>query len=133
LAIHPDAMARYRSLSEYLGREVVAGIRPGDFEDSRVAAASSNGNTLDAEVDVVEALGAESFVHFTIDVPPVITPDIEELLADTEAEPASLGDSSRFTARVSADVVVEDGDRITLAADTSKVHLFDPATGDRLT
>jgi multiple sugar transport system ATP-binding protein len=133
LAIHPDAMARYRSLSEYLGREVVAGIRPGDFEDSRVAAASSNGNTLDAEVDVVEALGAESFVHFTIDVPPVITPDIEELLADTEAEPASLGDSSRFTARVSADVVVEDGDRITLAVDTSKVHLFDPATGDRLT
>jgi multiple sugar transport system ATP-binding protein len=133
LALHPSALARYRGLSEYMGREVVAGIRPGDFEDSRVASASSKGNTLDVEVDVVEALGAESFVHFTLDVPPVITPDIEELLADTEAEPASLGDSSRFTARVSADVAVEDGDRITLTVDTAKVHLFDPATGDRLT
>jgi multiple sugar transport system ATP-binding protein len=133
LTVHPAALEKYRHLDRYVGRDLVMGIRPGDFEDSRVARVVTPGMTMDVDVEVVEHLGAESFIHFPVPVPPVITPDIEELLADSDTDPSELGDISRFTARVSADVAVEVGDRITLAVDCSKLHFFDADTGDRVT
>ena len=71
-------------------------------------------------------------MHFAIDSPPVITPDIEELLADAGTDPASLGDETRFTARVSADVPVPDNSEIDLIVDTSKLHFFDAETSDKI-
>jgi multiple sugar transport system ATP-binding protein len=77
-------------------------------------------------------LGSETYVHFAVAQPPVVTPDIEELLADTGSTPESLGDETTFTARISSDVPVRLGDRIDLVVDIAKVHFFDPATGNRV-
>ena len=77
-------------------------------------------------------LGYETFVHFEIEAPPVVTPDIEELLADTGADVSSLGDTTKFTARVTSDVPVSLGQELTVTVDTTKLHFFDPATGLRV-
>ena len=132
LQVPPSAKERYRKLADYAGKELIVGMRPGDFEDSRMARSAESGSTMDADIEVVEVLGSESFVYFTVPVPPVVTPDIEELLADTDADASVLGDTSRFTARISSDVQVKPGDRVSLAFDTSKFHFFDPDSGDRV-
>ena len=84
------------------------------------------------KTDVNELLGSESYVHFGLDEAPVITPDIEELLADTGTDPETLGHETRFTARVSPDVPVPDGSEIELLIDTSKLHFFDLDTSDKI-
>lgn len=63
---------------------------------------------------------------------PVVTPDIEELLADTGRDVESLGDKTNFIARIDPDVSVSHGDQIELVVDTSKLHFFDKGTGDRI-
>jgi multiple sugar transport system ATP-binding protein len=124
------ALDRHQGVEAYMGREIVIGIRPGDFEDERIAGSGSG--TIHANVDVVEVLGSETFVHFDVGVRPVVTPDIEELLADTGADASSLGSTTKFSARVSSDVVIETGHTASLVIDGSKFHFFDPDSGDRI-
>jgi multiple sugar transport system ATP-binding protein len=87
---------------------------------------------MQAQVEVTEMLGADTYIHFTMNRPPVVTPDIEELLADTGRDASSLGDTTNFIARVSPDIRVNRGDTVELVVDTAKLHFFDPATGERI-
>jgi multiple sugar transport system ATP-binding protein len=125
------ALDRHPGIEQYMGKQVVVGIRPGDFEDERIAGPTPD-QTIEAKVDVTEVLGSETFVHFNQATPPVITPDIEELLADTGADASSLGDETRFAARVSSDVTIRPGDTARLVIDSGKFHFFDVDSGDRI-
>jgi multiple sugar transport system ATP-binding protein len=87
---------------------------------------------MEANVDVTEMLGSETFIHFNQATPPVVTPDIEELLADSGADASSLGNETKFSARVSSDVTVRPGDRARLVIDSGKFHFFDVDSGDRI-
>ena len=71
-------------------------------------------------------------MHYFLPLRPVITPDVEELLADTGADASSLGDQTKFQSRVSSDVSVHPGDDIEVVVDTAKMHFFDPASGNRI-
>jgi multiple sugar transport system ATP-binding protein len=77
-------------------------------------------------------LGADTYIHFSVNRHPVVTPDIEELLADTGRDASSLGDVTNFIARVSPDIRINRGDKVALTVDCSKLHFFDPATGERI-
>ena len=133
LRVDPKALQRSPGLAAYSGKEVIVGIRPGDFEHAAVARDAGPRSTIEADVEVIEVLGPESYVHFPVNVPPVITPDIEDLLADTGVDKETLlDDMSMFTARISPDVTVHAPERVTLVVDTSKLHFFDPSTGDRV-
>ena len=112
--------------------QIVVGMRPGSFEDSRAVDTQAADRTIRVKTDVNELLGSESYVHFVLDTPPVITPDIEELLADSGTDPESLGNESKLTARVSADVSVPDGSEVDLVIDTTKLHFFDVETSDKI-
>ena len=114
-----------------MGQELVVGIRPHSLE-AAVVAGPDDKRTIRAEVEATEMLGAETFVHFSGKRPPVITPDIEELLADTGQTVSSLGDTSKFVARVSPDTRVRRGESIDLIVDTAKLHFFDSSSGDRI-
>jgi multiple sugar transport system ATP-binding protein len=76
---------------------VVLGIRPESFED--VAFADPSLPQIDVVVNVLEELGSDSYVVFSIDAPRV---DTEELRETLEGEDASLlaGDQAVFHARV---------------------------------
>ena len=131
LRIDRKAIDDHPGLENHTGKELVIGLRPNCFE--AVADASSGEHkTMQAQVEVTEMLGADTYIHFTVDRPPVVTPDIEELLADAGRDASSLGDTTNFIARVSPDVDIARGDTVELVVDTSKLHFFDPATGVRI-
>ena len=118
-------------LENRMNEELVVGIRPNSLEAAAVTGPDAE-RTIRAEVEATEMLGAETFVHFSGKRPPVITPDIEELLADTGQDASSLGNTTAFVARVSPDVRVKRGESIDLIVDTAKLHFFDKDTGDRI-
>jgi len=125
------ALVAHPGLGEYFGKKIVVGIRPGAFENARIADPSPN-ETIRVTSDVNEHLGSESYVHFQLDSPPVVTPDIEELLADSGQNADSLGETTSFTARVSSDVDVPDGSTVDLVVDTAKLHFFDLETSAKI-
>ncbi|MCE2529361.1 MAG: sn-glycerol-3-phosphate ABC transporter ATP-binding protein UgpC [Acidimicrobiia bacterium] len=120
----PDGVAQ-RS-----GREIVVGVRPEAFEIG--SAAGAGGSAMTVTSSLVEQLGSEAYVHFAVPVRPVVTADIEALLAEEGTDAAALGDETKFTARVNPDHAPRVGQSTELVVDTTKLHYFDPETGDTL-
>ena len=131
LKVDPRALESHPGIENRMGEELVVGIRPNSLEAASVKGPDPD-RTLTAKVEVTEMLGAETYVHFTVNRPPVVTPDIEELLADTGQDASSLGDTTNFIARVSPDARVSRADDIALIVDTAKLHFFDPKSGLRV-
>jgi len=131
LVVDQTAKDRHPGLADWVGKDIVMGIRPGNFEATEVTGPAPD-RTITAKVTVAEILGSETYVHFELEIPPVVTPDIEELLADTGADVSSLGSTTKFTARVSPDVPVSLGQEISVTIDSAKMHFFDPTTGMRI-
>ncbi len=131
LTVDQAALDRHPGAENYMGKEIVIGLRPNDMEAAAVAGADPE-RAMSAKVEVTEMLGADTYIHFTVDRPPVVTPDIEELLADTGRDASSLGAVTNFIARVSPDVRIRRGETVALVVDCAKLHFFDPATGSRI-
>jgi multiple sugar transport system ATP-binding protein len=116
-------------------REVVLGIRPTSFV---VADARSDPSwpRIAAEVDVVEQLGAESNLLFTVDAPPVLTDAVRQAIGGESGsdEGRLLADDrrARFTARISGRPPGWAGERVELAIDPAQLHLFDAREGEAL-
>jgi multiple sugar transport system ATP-binding protein len=111
-------------------RRVILGIRPTDFDHGETADAELPRVTVQPEV--VEDLGSESHLIFTIDAPRV---SAEAVRAATEAESDDEGklfaDDQRavFTARLDARRAVGTGAPVEVAVDNRRFHYFDPASG----
>ncbi|MFZ0342716.1 MAG: sn-glycerol-3-phosphate ABC transporter ATP-binding protein UgpC [Gaiellaceae bacterium] len=108
---------------------VVVGIRPEAFEDGAFADPSLP--RLDATIEVVEELGADTHVLFSVAEPRL---EVSEVRAATGDEDAMLGavEGSLFTARVDPETSARPGAPLRLAIDASRFHYFDPGTGLRL-
>jgi multiple sugar transport system ATP-binding protein len=138
LAVPEDVFRLRPALARYVGRTVVLGIRPDDFEDASLVHGAPEEARLSVEVDLRETLGREAYLHFAIDAPPVLTEDVRELAADTDqaaVEALERGASARvtrFVALVSAKTPATEGGRAELAVDTSLLHFFDRETGDSI-
>ncbi len=120
-------------LSNHAGEEVVVGIRPEAFElVSAVQGTADERRTLEADVELVEQLGSEAFLHFTKALPPVVTPDIRELLEDEGSDPSILGSETKMVARVNPDFAPRNPDKVKLVVDTTKLHFFSKDDGDAI-
>ncbi|WP_299052435.1 sn-glycerol-3-phosphate ABC transporter ATP-binding protein UgpC [uncultured Nocardioides sp.] len=108
---------------------LMAGIRPEHFEDAAVVDASRQGSTFRAKVDVVEWLGNEAYAYIPFEAPPEVREQLEQLERDLD------GESLRTQLVVSLDGTsrIAEGDEAEIWVDSSKMHLFDPATGENLT
>ena len=84
----------------YVGKTVVAGIRPEDIKDDEEFVAKHSNTTFEAQVKVYELLGAEANLHYDI--------------ADVTC-----------TAKVSPRTTARPGDTIKFAMDVSRLHVFD--------
>ncbi len=131
LDVGKSTLERHPGLDKFINKEIVLGIRPDDFEDERIAGIAP-GNTMAVEIDVAEVLGSETLVHFNLPVPPVITPEIEELLADAGTTPETLGSVTDFVSRISSEIEVKPGTRARLVVNTNKLYCFNPETGERI-
>ena len=121
-----------KKLKDFDGQEIVLGIRPEAFEDANYANTKEFSEKLNVTVTLLEQLGSDSYIHFYKDIKPVQTEAIEEILADEGEDISVLGDQTKFIARVSPNSVVKEGEKITLSIDPSKLHFFDPASGDAI-
>jgi multiple sugar transport system ATP-binding protein len=125
-------------LGGYVGREVIVGVRPSDFEDAAFVQAADGRPVLKAEVAIAEELGSEVNIIFGVASPPVAHEvmqakfDKQAQEADeTEAIVASEG-QSLWTARVNAKTQARAGRTIELAVDNHALHYFDPDTGQAI-
>ena len=117
-------------LAQRSGREIVVGVRPEAFEIR--SATGAGGSAMTVTASLVEQLGSEAYVHFAVPVRPVVTADIEALLAEEGTDAGALGDETKFTARINPDHAPRVGQSAELVVDTTKLHFFDPETGDAL-
>ena len=126
----PDKLLQSRAgLEGYLGREVILGIRPSDFEDADLA--DPGWPRMAVKSSVTEELGSEIHVIFTIDAPPVEHASISDARAD-DGEDGTIplsGNKTLWTARVAARSSIKPGSSATLAVDTANLQFFDPASG----
>ena len=132
LALPVDLGHRRPGLVAGEGRKLVVGIRPEHLTVAEGGDADRE-TTLAAHVELVEALGNESLVHFSTDARRVRnrggawTADAAAVQASGDIAGASAAEG---VARVDPRVRVGAGDRVALAVDVGRLHFFDAETGD---
>jgi len=131
LAVPDGVLNAKPGLADYFGKKVILGIRPSDFED--VSLGNASRGTIHVTAGVVEELGSEIMMIFTIDAPHVehasLAQAAEASADEDEATAALVGGKSLWTARVSKESRVRHGETLELAVDTRYLQFFDPASG----
>jgi len=122
LAMDDSVMSKRPALRGHVGTPVVVGIRPEDMEDGSVATGHPPDQQLHVTIDIREALGAETLMHFALEATMVDSGDPDAL--------DELGDDqeSRCTARFSAATRARPGDQLKVNVTTSSLHFFDKTT-----
>ena len=100
----PSEKAANESLKEYVGKEVILGVRPECIHDEPMYLSSLEEWTTDVQVDVTELMGAETYLYLT------------------------LGEETNLIARVSSRSKAKSGDTVKVAFDISHAHIFDKET-----
>jgi multiple sugar transport system ATP-binding protein len=122
-------------LAGYEGRKVALGIRPEDLEDAALSDAPPE-HRLPVTVDLREDMGAEIFLHFSVDAPHVATEDVRDAVEADEAvaalEEQAVRAGTPFVARVDRESRAREGDRVEVAVDVRLLHFFDLETGEAI-
>lgn len=88
--------------NDFINKTIIFGIRPEDIHDCDVVQETYPGSTVDLKIDLVELLGSETNIFFTINRHPAV--------ASIETKAVNRGDIMR------------------LAFDMNKAHFFNPDT-----
>ena len=102
LKLPPEKSAE-NDLKEYVGKEVIAGLRPETIHDEPMYLSSLSEWVIDSKVEVTELMGNEIFLYLVIDEQPM-------------------------TARVSPRSSARAEDNIKIALDMTRIHIFDKDT-----
>ena len=116
---------------------VIAGLRPESIEDAELVGdlVDERGIVFEAEVDLVESLGSDLFVYFHVDSEGVQSDQLADLVNERLEEtgvPEVREGQEQIVGRLDPASKVKRRDTAKLWADTSKLHLFDTESGDRL-
>ena len=99
----PAAKVEGKGLDEYVGKEVIMGIRPEDVHDEPRLLEEFKDCKVNAKVEVTEMMGAETFLYVNVE-------------------------GYEYTARVEPTSTARPGDTIEIALENTKIHLFDKET-----
>jgi len=99
----PAEKASKPELQEYIGKEVIAGLRPESLHDEPMYLSQLSDWVIEAYVEVTELMGAE--IHLYIS-----------------------SEEQNMTARVSSRSKAKTGDTIKIAVDVTRMHIFDKDT-----
>jgi multiple sugar transport system ATP-binding protein len=130
-AVHNGLAAPGRS------ERVVVGIRPEDFEDAAVAGDRGGGTTITAPIDVLESTGSDVYAHLSLEGGNGAGELGESVMRELQAAATETADPGavpalEVIARLDATSRLGEGAEGKLWLDTSRLHLFDPDTGERL-
>jgi multiple sugar transport system ATP-binding protein len=126
---------RHSLESRDAAREVLMGVRPENFEDAALVSPENHphGITFRAKVDVVESMGSDNYVYFSLDSDASVdSAQLEELARDSGAADTGGTIGSQITARLDAASGIKEGTDAELWADSRAIHIFDPASGENL-
>ena len=114
----PDRLrASHPGLVGFAGKPVIVGIRPESLPAVNGAAPEA---VLAAQVELIEALGSELQVHFSIDA--------KRVLGEGPTDADELTSSGAGVARVGPHVPAKPGETMRFAIDLDAIHFFDPET-----
>jgi multiple sugar transport system ATP-binding protein len=116
----PQVRSARPALAAYGGSKVVVGLRP---EHLPAAVPGDGGPMIEGDIDLVEALGSELMVHFSIAAPRVVAEGVYE---EDEEELVRSGEG---VARVDPRLRLKPGDRGRFSVDVERMHFFDPSSG----
>jgi multiple sugar transport system ATP-binding protein len=103
----PADKAAAPEIADYIGKEVIVGLRPEAISDEARVVDATPDSSFDVDVDVTELMGAEIYLYLKVGDP---------------EEPTSL------IARVSSRSQSRAGDKIKVAFDMTRLHIFDKDT-----
>jgi multiple sugar transport system ATP-binding protein len=112
-------------------RNIIAGIRPEDFEEiSQVSADQrARGTTFKTKFDLVEAMGAEYYVHFSAGDSTVHSSQVDDLMADAGGVAELSDQGAVVVARLDSEAKVKVGEPTEVWVDATKLHFFDADSG----
>ncbi len=100
----PDDKAKAPALQEYIGKEVICGLRPECIYDDPTNVKKHADASLNADVDVTELMGAEIYLYLNV------------------------GEEGKLIARVSSRSKTQAGENIRIAFEMERLHIFDKDT-----
>jgi multiple sugar transport system ATP-binding protein len=109
--------------------DVIIGIRPEHFEEASLVG-DKPGSTFAAPIDIVEAMGSDVYAYFAMKGEEAHSRDLDDLAKDAGNDLHS--GRVEVTARLDAAANVQRGKTAKLWYDTSKVQVFDAASGKNL-
>jgi multiple sugar transport system ATP-binding protein len=133
IPLDQETLSSHPALKDYVGRDVVLGIRPEDLEDSTLV--QGEGPRLKGKIELREALGSEVLAHFTVAARQAVTEEVRELAKDVgddrtvEQLETDMPAETTLVGRFGARSRIREGDTIEIAVDTRALHFFDPETG----
>ena len=109
----------------------IAGIRPGSFEDAALVDAdkAARGATFAVDIDVTEWLGNEQYAFVQYEAPGDITAQLAQLANDLDSEQLR----TQICVELDPTSRVRPGEKAEIWLDTTRIHLFDPRSGENLT
>jgi multiple sugar transport system ATP-binding protein len=131
LEVGEQVLARRPRLETFESKRLILGVRPEDLEDEGFATDPSPGHRISAQVDIREDMGSEVFIHFGVAGKAVRGADVRAAVGEDAAEVAEVK-GNVWVARVDRDTKVEEQGNVDLVVDTSRLHFFDPESGEAI-
>jgi multiple sugar transport system ATP-binding protein len=113
------------------GQLLIAGLRPDHFEDAGLLdeAKRGRGAIFRARVDVTEWLGDSQYAYIPFEAGEEVTKQLAELAAELDSEALR----TQLVVKIDAMSRLRENHEGQFWADTRRMHLFDPRTGENLT
>jgi len=129
MTVGEEALRAYPGMRRYHAGKVVVGVRARDLHP---ATERPDLPTLNARVELVEALGGGSIAYFWIDAMALARE--EEAVTDVEGEvqEAVGGTQPNLVAEFPPLATLRIGDNVPVAIDSARLHFFDESSGEPL-
>jgi multiple sugar transport system ATP-binding protein len=131
LRVGAKLAAERPELATYKDKPVILGFRPEDMEDADLNGGGSAGQTLSVVPTIREEMGPEVYVRFSLGVPMIRRPEVDEAVLPEDESPAADEKTAvgAYVARLGSRTEAAEGRPLTVAVDTDRLYFFDPATG----
>ena len=114
----PAEKANKEELKDYIGKEVILGVRPECLHDDKDYIDAHKEAVIKTKVEVTELMGAEIYLY-------LVTSGMEDEETNVKLGPTF---SQQLTARVSPRSAARAGDEVEIAIELERVHVFDKDT-----
>jgi multiple sugar transport system ATP-binding protein len=130
LSLPAQVLTARPALQQWVGRDLVIGIRPEDVHDAALTTDAPDGRHMSGQLELREALGSEVMVHLSVDAAPADVDEVRELAADVGITALEDGHgTATIVGRFSPRSRVQTGERVEAVVDTELMHFFDPGSG----